>query len=149
MNWFKDLFIRKYSQAESLPTIPERKPNISEPVISFVETFKTNPKRFKVVKNWETSLITNHVQSFTLKDKYNKLQWDFNVDNRFDTFGVNRGGRVSYYPKLLTRDEADFIYKELSPVFNNRLKRYRDLWDERFERKANKEREALKKVYCK
>lgn len=59
MNWFKDLFIRKDSQAETLPPIPEKKPNISEPVISFVETFKANPKRFKVVKNWDTLAITS------------------------------------------------------------------------------------------
>lgn len=149
MNWFKDLFIRKDSQAESLPPIPERKPNISEPVISFVETFKANPKRFKVFKNWDTLAITSCIHSFTLKDKYNNLQWDFNIHSRFGTFGMHPSAKVSYYPKFLTKDEADFIYKELSPVFNDRLNRYRHFWDERFQRKANKEREALKKVYCK
>lgn len=142
MGWFKNLFIRKDSQAESIPAPIKRKPDISEPVISFVETFKANPQRFKVVRLSCRVESLTAVFTYRLEDKHNKLSWNFNISRSMGmTFGVYTtyiGGR----PSFLTMDEANFIYEALTPWFEARKDRFKKL-------KLDKQREALKKVYCK
>ena len=146
MKWFKDLFIRKDSQAESLPPIPERKPNISEPVISFVETFKANPKRFKVVEsscNGEyPTILGPTIISYKLIDKYEKLSWNFTSTTNY-CFSDSRSYSREYDgPYFLTDDETAYIVEVLSPYFNSRVDVY-------LEALSKRKREALKKVYCK
>lgn len=153
MNWFKDLFIGKDAQAESLPPIPERKPNISEPVISFVETFKANPKRFKV-KYINSEFRMAGFYSYHLMDTEAKLSWFFRIKN--DSYndlslymGYHHSPRLTSYPSFLTSDEADFIYSSLRGYFYSKSRKLAELRDQRKNRRLNNQREALKKVYCK
>ena len=123
MNWFKDLFKwpvdHPASQPENKEVIPEKKPNISEPVISFIETFKANPKRFKVSKVSCVVVGSSGSFTFTLEDKYNKLFWTFNLFEIYGPF-CTYTLRLDHYPSFLTKDEADFIYDNLEPYFNCR-----------------------------
>ena len=49
--------------------------NISEPIISFVNTFKKNPKRFKLTKeNFSSSSNYMH-ETFWLEDKLTELKY--------------------------------------------------------------------------
>lgn len=146
MNWFKHLFIRKDSQAESLPLIPERKPNISEPVISFVETFKANPKRFKIVEISSSgqypTILGPTIISHKLIDKHEKLSWNFTSTTNY-CFSDSRSYSRKYDgPYFLTDDETSYIVEVLSPYFNSRVDVY-------LEALSKREREALKNVYCK
>lgn len=153
MNWFKDLFIRKDSQTETLPLVPERKPNISEPVISFVETFKANPKRFKV-KYINSEFRMSGFYPYHLIDTEAKLSWFFRIRNDSYTdlslcMGYNHSPRLTCYPSFLTSDEADFIYNSLRGYFYSKSRRLGELRDKRKNRRLSNQREALKKVYCK
>lgn len=139
MEWFKSLFSRK--TPERVFVIPDMKVNISEPVISFVETFKTNPKRFKVKKLSSVVLGSSASITYRLEDKYNKLSWTFNAFKSYSLY-CTYTFRIDHYPAFLTKEEADFIYDNLSPWFNSRLDVYK-------EKRSIKQREALKKVYCK
>lgn len=114
--------------------------NISEPVLSFVETFKANPKRFKVITLYKRTNPAQVFVNYCLQDKYNKLSWTFSVV-------VNYGFSISSeiledYPSFLSRQEAEYIYKTMLPWFNSRKTLLKV-------REDNKQREALKKVYCK
>ena len=138
MKWFKSLFSRKTT--ERVFVIPDMKVNISEPVIRFVETFKVNPKRFKVTTLYKITNPTQVLVNYSLQDKYNKLSWSFSVV-------VNYGFSISSeiledYPSFLTKQEAEYIYQTMLPWFNSRKILLKV-------RKDAKEREALKKVYCK
>lgn len=120
--------------------------SISEPIISFVETFKANPKRFKVyrVKGYDSQRMYR-VLHFVLADNLEKISWNFDIKS------VVRGGYIdmSVAPKWLTQAEADYIYFQLKPYWLERDNRIRNKRHERRKRKLEKEREALKKVYCK
>jgi len=155
MSWFKDLFIRKDSHAESIPKMPERKPEISEPVISFVETFKANPGRFSIIltedtvfakkgeKFWKYHYGQEPYIRLKLVDKVANLQWDFTLRTR-NCFIINQyiPHPLCSYPQFLTEDEAHFLYDEIDELYENRRNRLKAIFD-------TKEREALKKVYCK
>lgn len=146
MSWFKDFFTRKESQVESIPAPAQRKPDISEPVISFVETFKANPRRFKVVEISSNGEYPNvygpTFKSYKLIDKYEKLSWSFRSTTNY-SFSDSRSYICSYEgPYFLTDDEVAYISDVLSPYFNGRVDTY-------IKALSNRKREALKKVYCK
>lgn len=152
MSWFKDFFIRKDSQAESIPKLPERKPDISEPVISFVETFKANPKRFKV-KYINSEHRMSGFYPYHLIDEQAKLTWFFRIrDDSYTTidyYARYTQTRLCSYPDFLTDEEAHFIFNQLKTYFYDKSVRLKRLRKQRKDRLLNKQREALKKVYCK
>lgn len=118
-----------------------RKPDISEPVISFVQCVKDNPRRFKVSR-WIDNRhpkISSIVVS--IQDKQTTEKWELReVD--FITTSIRR---YVGYPDFLTDDEIMYLEKEIVPLFEQR---YRALRNIRNQRKAQKERERLKSVYC-
>lgn len=152
MNWFKDLFIRKDSQAESLPTIPEKKkPNISEPVISFVETFKANPKRFKCKQldlNDLDKLAHNrndygpYIKRFKLTDNHEKLSWEFTTQ----IYAIARCDEEIRGPAVVTNQEAQYIYDAMKPYFETLEMKRLDLILYRYRRPL---RRKLMEIYCK
>lgn len=153
MNWFKDLFIRKDSQAESLPSIPEKKPNISEPVLSFVQTFKANPKRFKLFyireKEWSPcgfmfEWTVEHPISMKLVDTKENLAWTF-----YWYVGRSYGLPINSYPVFLSPEEAKYIFDTIHDYHQKRFDEFLKTKDRIKLKRGRKEREALKKVYCK
>lgn len=154
MSWFKDFFIRKDSQAESIPKTPERKPDISEPVISFVETFKANPKRFRV-KKISSEKEDNHIRNFyTLTDTQTKMFWSFSTEHYMAASGASLQIYDQWqYPDFLTIDEYHYIAKVLREYIGPRSTKYYEIKLKRQNRdrlnSVSKQREALKNVYCK
>lgn len=118
-----------------MPKVKEPKKDISEPVISFVECYKNNPKRFsikEITKDFEKDLIRR--KNYILKDK--------NTEETF-IFFINYRWRVDYYcssAKWLTEDEKEYLYNSICTMRRERfdkIKKYRE----------NKERKRLTKIY--
>lgn len=146
MNWFKDLFIRKDSQAESLPPIPERKPNISEPVLSFVETFKANPKRFKVVL--ESIEEDNQARfKYFLLDKQNGKRWRFSILEIFYSITHYKENILQSHPSFLSHDEADYIFDSLKEYYFSRIRKMNKIKADRLFAKENKAKLDFYRTY--
>lgn len=159
MSWFSNLFKwpeeHPASKPDNVPVFTTAKVDISEPVISFVETFKANPGRFSITLDQDT-VFYKKGQKFTiysygnednlrlkLVDKKEKLEWSFALRTSH-CFIVSKyiPHPLWSYPKFLSEDEAHFIFAEIQNVYEERAKRLKGIFD-------TKEREALKKVYCK
>lgn len=121
------------TKKEKVSLIEQSKKNISEPVLSFVETVKENPKRFKL-----TSAAVGRYVDFKLVDRYTKESW-YGV-RRFSTEDDPR--RNVGYPKWMNEDEIDYVYEELKVIFNHRSSTLKQLRNQR-------ERKRLMKIYCK
>lgn len=149
-SWWKSLFQEPDLSTSGLPKVtcdvpmPEVKPpkpekNISEPILSFIEVYKSNPKRFKVKKEYTQEGSWSYTLKYTLYDtKENK------------TFSVCR---THYYTscsefdwtpmantKWATQDEIQAVY---GAIFNERCARYKTIQDSR----AKAQRERLTKLY--
>jgi len=130
---------------------------VSEPVISFIKTFKDNPKRFKITLAEDTMFDSfgDRFKSYMfyqkpsihlrLTDKKVDLYWDFFLVNKFFNSRLYLQEELHplyNYPKFLNEKEARLIYQKFYEYGKYREGRYKQL-------KSNRQREALKKVYCK
>lgn len=161
MSWFSNLF--KWPEDHPANKTKIDKPvnnitvvkDISEPVISFVETFKANPGRFCIVlaedmifgkkgdKFYGYEYSEGPITRLKLIDKKAQLEWNFTLRSRQGYFVSQYFPHPLWsYPKFLSEDEAHFIFAEIQKVYEQRAKRLKGIFD-------TKEREALKKVYCK
>jgi hypothetical protein len=93
------------------PCKPEEVEGISEPILSFVELFKSNPKRFKV---YSDPLSPNSFV-YIVKDKENSFTCKVYAWRCWMGFSDNLD--------WITDKEWLYIYKELSIVFKNRKDR--------------------------
>ena len=127
------------------------KPNISEPVISFVKTFKENPKRFTYVKDKDRENIINPRVSYI-----NKVLTDTFTKEVFKITEINLCRWELYQPNIiLTKDEIDYIDKEIVTPYKERKARYIEtklnrecVQEKRKEvRKELQERRRLTKIY--
>lgn len=123
-SFFQDPDLSKSGQAPSedsrtMEGTQEPDQVISEPVISFLEVYKANPKRFKAKASTEHSGIHFSIEKYCLVDK---------VENK--TFSVNRtifmyGDCDSWVKgvntKWATEEEIDFVYQVISDERVNRL----------------------------
>jgi len=160
MSWFSNLFkwpedhpASPSRQVEVTPRIKLPK-QISEPVISFVETFKANPGRFSIVLGQDMILgkkgdkfygyeyTEGPLTHLKLVDKKAKLEWNFALRSKQGYFVSEYFPHPLWsYPKFLSEDEAHFIFDEVRKVYEKRAERLKSIFN-------TKEREALKKVYC-
>lgn len=130
---------------DSIPKMPKVEPpkklDISEPVLSFVQTVKDNPRRFKV---------SCQKNIYTLHDNVEKLSWCATiVDYDWDIRTRSLQPVLYKFPKFLTQDEISFIDKELRAIFQARAIKLIDLKGIRKERVLQKERQKLIDIYCK
>lgn len=111
---------------------------ISEPVTSFLEVYKANPKRFKVKVTKEASGVHFDIKKYSLIDK---------VENK--TFSVNRTTFVynscsswvkGLNTKWATEEEIVFVYQVIS---DERLERLMEIKRKRHA----EERDRLTKLY--
>lgn len=120
--------------------------NISEPVISFLKVFESNPRRFKVFMQPTTAGEAHYCfQAYKLSDKVTGENWRFLVRPAF--YGYN--GRYEELPAYLTEDEKALIIDKIISYFNVRKEKLEKLNKVREQRKLNKERDRLKTIYCK
>lgn len=119
-------------------------PDISEPVLSFVETFKRNPRRFSM--SVESPRIGGP-DFYTLLDKFTKESFSAMVvlEPDYDNYGYTRDW-ISY-PTLLTKDEWEYVLESLSSYYTTRHLRLIEL---NLRRKINleqRERNRLTEIY--
>lgn len=153
--------------------------NVSEPVFTLVSLFKDNPKRFKFSYD-----LIEYVHEFTygdLSDCKIRIQdsdtgEDFvfivglkyraisdHAGRLFQKFAKHKlypimGFEFNEYPNWLTEDELVYICSAITPYFQKRVSRYRELVNYRQERRQEshkrkteldkkKERQRLIKIY--
>lgn len=134
-DWWKSLFQEPDLSASGLPKVtcvppmPKVKPpkpekDISEPVLSFIEVYKANPKRFKVFKVW--SEVDKHFRKdllgFELKDVVANKK--FSLGRGYDKYMIVRNGpsedvlwTYTYTPirntKWMTKDEMELVFNAI------------------------------------
>jgi hypothetical protein len=147
IRFIKNIFKKKQKTKE------EYVPDISEPVISFVETFKKNPRRFKIYTDYDLDILVNYI----LKDQHTKEKWSFSVRNiEYLCIGYIPDGHINNYifvmNNFLTIKELKYIYDNLHEYFFNRIVKYTDLKYKsrklKIKKQKEQERERLKRIYC-
>ncbi len=118
--------------------VKPQKHSISEPVISFVECVKKNPRRFSTDK--VVIKLFGRAEKYTITDKdtlevYCVTFTDFGIPHKPWSSPHVRG-----YPKFLTEVEALHVLIEVKEVYEQRKERYKEL-------KNQRERRRLTKIY--
>jgi hypothetical protein len=174
MNWFKRIFCSQEEfnstvdhwglpSVDNLVPMPKVKPtkggDISEPVLSMLETWRRNPKRFTMSVDIDYKEF--HSSSF-YKSAYVKLTVNDTTSNEEFIFGLLLqngsfedmrsiihhfapwfsqhkiypvlGSKVTYKPSWMTEDELEFIIKTVKPYYLKRVNRYRDIVESRMDR---------------
>lgn len=144
MNWLKRIFCSQEefnSEINDLPEVtcsvamPKVKPcknetDISEPVISFIECVRKNPKRFSVKFDYTAFLC----MSSTCKIK------DSLTENEFSITIIHGCSRDLYVQRnvkslILTDKELEYAYLEIKGIYEQRVKRLSKMKDYRERRK--------------
>jgi hypothetical protein len=118
--------------------------NISEPVISFVECVRNNPRRFKLTESQTTinPYRWTILRMYTLKDKFSGEVFTASRETDY------RYGETTWkFPTFVTKDEGDFLAEQLPIIFSGKLKNLVRLKTLREERKTRVERDRLKSIY--
>lgn len=159
-NFLKNLFANPYDKAaEELSAEIKRlepemvEPDISEPVLSFVNCVKQNPKRFVLDYKEPTEqcvegddgckavVILWRSETHIFKDLLTGEEWKYRIS-------YSARGNSIYGCEFLTNDEKKHILKELGDFYRERLSRLAEIRRIRMDRKNVTERERLKGVYC-
>ena len=156
LKFLKNLFANPYDKmadelSEEIKRLePEKiEPDISEPVLSFVNCVKQNHRRFildyrepeeveeseEMIVSWYSSKIS------VFKDRLTGEKWSYRAT--YDTRGILICGC-----EFLTEDEKEYILKELEDFYRERWSRLAEIRRIRRQRKNIKERERLKGIYC-
>lgn len=155
LKFLKNLFANPYDKAaEELSAEIKRlepemvEPDISEPVLSFVNCVKQNRRRFildyrepveyedgKQIVVWYTD------KTRVFKDRVTGEQWGYRP-------GYGSKVSVIWGCDFLTYDEEKYILRELGDFYRERLSRLAEIRRIRRNRKNVIERERLKAVYC-
>lgn len=125
----------RLTETVPMPEVKACKPEkgISEPVLSFVETYKKNHRRFRISAE---PFVTPHVACWTLHDR---------VNNKTFTALVVWGYCSSYYKgnknaEWMTEDELVYIFDEIRSFLDTRKTLIQD-------KKNRRARERLTKLY--
>lgn len=121
-------------------------PNISEPVLSFVETFKNNPRRFSISLEWHHPGVVSYF-GYTLKDKTAGEEFSASVSKGWDWGGGNYIETWYNYPSFLTKDEWEHILESLSCYYKERDARLAYLRAARVTLMRRRERNRLTEIY--
>lgn len=129
-------------------------PDISEPVISFVETVRKHPKRFTVHRDsfvvYSFMLTKESDYSFyAIRDNNLDRAWFIKGNSYFDnrevaTFKYIRGYEEAFF---LTGDEKEYLIQEISSIMNYRVDRKEKLDKIRADRRIRDTRNKLKELY--
>lgn len=132
-NFYKRKVEKEYEGKE-----PARELDISEPVVSFVKTFKENPKRFTYINdNDEGYVYVLNIDRKVLTDTF--------TGEVFKIKEINDRWWDLLYPEIkLTADEIDYIDREIMKPYRKRKNRYHRIVNER---KELQERRRLTKIY--
>lgn len=127
-----DKTAKKVVKEQPEPT-PEKVPDISEPVISFLRIVKENPRRFSCKRDAKFESRSLYVR---FKDKKEGKSW---LVCRFTDYMGFSGDLCSYhnFPEWVTEDEKEYIWSELSKIFTS----------DRRERLHHLKRERMKRIY--
>jgi hypothetical protein len=123
---------------------------VSEPIISFVETVRNNPKRFRIKE--DVYISSGEVYGKLLLDKYTKESWNFieevvveYVRLTTNSSGVQSKSILHFEPgkmSWVTYKEREYLIKEITSILTAEYKRKR-------ERVQNIQRKHYMKIYCK
>lgn len=155
-NWLKR-FMNKLSaemhEAENrvpkVPPMPEvkppKEPDLSEPVLSFVECYRKNPGRF--ITNVQYCFYD--VNRYTMKDKKTNQEWKLNF--HYSRYASEQDS--SYLPsdnaKWATYDELKYILDVVHEVSGQRWMKLDKIRKDRHAKQMANERQRLMSVYCK
>lgn len=113
------------------------KPNVSEPVISFVNAVKKNPKRFKITKSGGFSF---GVFDYSVFDKKTLGNFSCVIYSRKSVYTGNSQHVFGKSEPWLTDEEVLYVVKELEDFFKEKVERVKA----KIEKRA---RERLTKLY--
>lgn len=146
----------------NIPPMPKVKPckgeDISEPVISFVECVRKDPKRFSVDSdcgNYCVQVLTDieHYKAYKIWDKKLKAGWyvkgsRYLMSNSMFVYKFTKNGPEFYeHAFFLTTDEKEYLIKEISSIMNYRVDRKAKLDKIRADRRIRDTRNKLKELY--
>lgn len=142
---------KKNNSSVNEDVVEEPKLNISEPVLSFIQEVKNNPKRFHLKQvadiEEEYPMIKSTIRTeefYQLKDKDTLEVWDVSIEYSHYMYR----NRTYKFPTWLTRDECKLIHSTFYEIYEARKKKIKQRELERKERNNQQERERLKQVYC-
>jgi len=136
----------KESKLKESEDLVETTSDISEPVISFLKVFESNPRRFKI-KYTKTSAhdACGGYRAFELTDTYTKERFPY-LSRWFYNYEEGLYG-IKDLPNFLTLDEQKLIIKTIRNYYVERGIRLRYLKSIRTKRKQANERKRLTKIY--
>lgn len=122
--------------------------DISEPIITFIETVKRDPNRFRVAyrHGLEYAIQNNKMHLLKMIDRKLKREIEF----------IFNSGPM-YYEKTIyigfaTEDERKYLMQELYPIFKARKARYYNIVRQRAQRRIDRQRadqrQELMRLYC-
>lgn len=119
---------------------------ISEPVTSFVECVRNNPRRFDCKRNYGSRVVVNGVHmgykiAYWVKDKTTGEAWYYGM------LLVKGSGASSV--EWLTNEERRYLIDELSQIYTARSRKLSTIKEVRKQRACNAERKRLIGIYCK
>ena len=130
MSWFNNLFKKKVDKVVTEQKVVDPFEGIGEPCISFVNTVRSNPKRFKatLVATESTESGYTSRSTYIFKDMLLGIEW-----------GINE--RVCYYaeaeyawyglPSWMSRKEQHYVVNRVCEVYSQRNRKLKELLDKR------------------
>ncbi len=132
MKWIKRLFFQKQDSVQVFAI------DISEPVLTFVELYKKNPKRFSVRHGFNISETDHCYEFFDLKDKI--LNKNFRIRGRDLWSEVKDYSTEIKELSWLTKDEINYVYRTIKKDRENRLNSIKN-------KRNTRQRNFYKKLY--
>lgn len=147
----------------ALPTVrtPPMPKNISEPVYAILKAWKESPKRFSFSTDFKyhDPCTTGRYDSYTtvkFYDKVSKESFDFyvrlerNAIKDYDIFFINPpftvhklyvalGYTLISSPSWMTKDEVDYLEKNIVPYYSKRCERYIEIIEYRKDRQRSQQ----------
>lgn len=151
-------------EVQNILPMPKVKPtkgsDISEPVISFLETVRKNPKRFKVGVDCSVYILDKSIveipdyKAYKIWDKYLGIGWHVR-GSRWTGSSVflleHSDPDLKFcdykHAFFLTSDEKEYLIKEISSIMNYRVDRKAKLDKIRADRRIRDTRNKLKELY--
>lgn len=143
----EEMFEEKEEPEEQLIEEPEEYiPDISEPVLSFVETFRNNPRRFSISLDWYIPGAESYC-GYTLKDRITGEEFSASVSKGWSWDGRTYTETWYKCPSFLTKDEWEYILESLSCYYKERDARLAYLRATRVAVMRRRERSRLTEIY--
>lgn len=137
---------RNGEEIEEPLDVLKRTPDISQPIVAFVETFNKNPRRFSISLDWYIFGPESYY-GYTLKDRVTGEEFSATVGKGWDWDGDTYTETWYNYPSFLTENEWKYVLKTLQEYYKHRKKRLTTLRKIRAEVNTQRERNRLMGVY--